>query len=174
MELKEYRKKRDFSRTSEPKGFISEVRKHVKGIPKKNQPPHPPLLQTAKGRPLYMVHDHYSRRHHFDLRLEMNGLLRSWAIPKLIDPKNPYQRKLAVQTEDHPLEYGHWQGIIPKGSYGAGKSLIWDTGTYKIIDKKKSKIVFQVKGKKLKGIFVLVSFRPKEKLWLFFKKKEKN
>ena len=163
MKLKEYQKKRDFSKTGEPSGevdesFCSSVTKNIK-VPK-------------SGHPLYMVHDHKARGHHFDLRLEFSGVLRSWAIPRLIDINNLYQRRLAVETEDHPLAYGYWEGKIPEGEYGAGSSKIWDTGTFKVLDEKKDKkIIFEVKGKKLNGTFVLVHFRPKEKNWLFFKKK---
>jgi len=164
MGLKQYKKKRNFSKTSEPEGetpgsFCKDIEKKLKGkVPKKGN--------------LYMIHDHHSRNRHFDLRLELEGVLKSWAIPKLIDPKNPYQKKLAVQTEDHPIEYGYWEGKIPEGEYGAGTVKIWDTGTWEMVDyKKDKKIIFSLKGKKLKGTFILVHFRPKEKGWLFFKKK---
>ena len=151
MGLEAYKKKRNFSKTPEPAGKAAK-----------------PNLR----KPLYMVHDHYARHHHHDLRLEMNGVLKSWAIPKLIDPKNLERKALAVQTEDHPLAYGHWEGEIPEGSYGAGKVKIWDTGTYKSLDYKKGKkLIFCVQGKKLKGDFVLLHFRP-GKEWLFFKKKK--
>jgi DNA ligase D-like protein (predicted 3'-phosphoesterase) len=163
MGLEEYRKKRDFSRTKEPEVGSSFCREIEKKYRKK-------IRKT--GRPLYMVHDHRSRSHHHDLRLEMDGVLKSWAIPKLIDPGNLYKRKLAVQTEDHPLAYGYWEGEIPEGNYGAGKVSIWDTGSFKIIDyKKEKKIVFSVRGKKLKGTFVLIHFRPGGNSWLFFRKK---
>ena len=164
MELEQYKKKRDFSKTPEPEvgdSFCEEIEKKYKHKIKKT------------GRPLYMVHDHHSRSHHHDLRLEMGGVLKSWAIPKLIDPKSPYQRKLAVQTEDHPLAYGYWEGVIPEGNYGAGKSLIWDSGTFEIVDyKEDKKIIFKIKGKKLSGTFVLIHFRPQERNWLFFRKRD--
>ena len=164
MGLEEYQGKRDFSRTPEPEasgGFCREIERTFKGkIP-------------VGGHPLYMVHDHYSRSHHHDLRLEFDGALKSWAIPKLIDQKNLSARKLAVQTEDHPLAYGYWEGEIPEGSYGAGKSLIWDSGTFEVVDfKKDKKLIFKIKGKKLNGTFVLIHFRPQERSWLFFRKKE--
>lgn len=163
MKLKEYRKKRDFSRTPEPDGsqdFCKKIeRKFQDKIPKKKKP-------------LYMVHDHRSRSHHFDLRLEMEGVLKSWAIPKLIDLKDLYTRRLAIQTEDHPLAYGYWEGKIPDGDYGAGSSRIWDTGSFEVVDSKKDKLIFKVKGKRLQGTFVLIHFRPHERNWLFFKKKE--
>lgn len=163
MALKEYQKKRNFSKTPEPSGerpesICKQVQKEIT-VPK-------------QGHPYFMVHDHRSRNHHFDLRLEQDGVLKSWAIPKLIDLKNPYSRRLAVQTEDHPLEYGYWEGTIPEGEYGAGVSKIWDSGTWKSVDEKKNKIIFELKGKRLKGTFVLIHFRPKEKNWLFFKKKD--
>ena len=163
MGLKEYKKKRNFSKSPEPSGELSES--FCMEIEKKVKP------KKLEG-PLYMVHDHYASRHHHDLRLEMDGALKSWAIPKLIDLKNLERKALAVQTEDHPLAYGFWEGEIPEGNYGAGKVKIWDTGTFEIIDyKEDKKLIFRIKGKKLKGDFVLVHFRPKERNWLFFKKK---
>ena len=163
MGLEHYKKKRKFSKTPEPGGELSES--FCKKIEQKIKPP------PHKGL-LYMVHDHYATHHHHDLRLEMDGVLKSWAIPKLINPKNLERKALAVQTEDHPLAYGYWEGEIPEGNYGAGKVTIWDTGTYEIIDyKKDKKLIFRIHGKKLKGDFVLLHFRP-GKEWLFFKKKE--
>ena len=106
---------------------------------------------------------------HFDLRLEMDGVLKSWAIPKE-PPTVSNVKRLAVQVEDHPIEYANFEGTIPEGEYGAGTVEIWDSGTYKIIDKKENKLVIEIKGKKLKGFFVLVRFKEK-KNWLFFKKK---
>lgn len=162
MGLETYRKKRNFSRTPEPSGelspgFYADVERIVAVPP--------------TGHPLYMVHDHHSRNHHHDLRLEFNGVLRSWAIPKLIDPADLHARKLAVRTEDHPLAYGYWEGVIPEGEYGAGKSMIWDTGTFRCLEEGKDKLIVEIAGKKLKGTFVLIHFRPQERNWLFFKKK---
>lgn len=165
MALKEYRKKRDFSKTPEPAGELSdsfrrEIEQRLPGKVRKG------------GKPLYMVHDHYARQHHHDLRLEFDGALRSWAIPKLIDPANLEAKKLAVQTEDHPLAYGYWEGEIPEGSYGAGRVKIWDSGSFGVVDHKEGKkLVFMVKGKKLRGTFVLIHFRPGRE-WLFFRKKD--
>ena len=120
----------------------------------------------------FVVHDHKARQHHFDFRLEMNGVLKSWVIPKRIDTKNLYEKRLAVQVEDHTLEYGSFKGTIPEGQYGAGKVSIWDSGSYEIVDNKPNKkIVFRLNGKKLKGEFVLVHFKPEGNQWLFFKKK---
>ena len=151
MSLKEYKKRRDFKKTTEPKGAGKSRKK--------------------KGKLLYMVHDHKARSHHFDLRLEMDGVLKSWAIPKRIDLKRLDERRLAVQTDDHPLDYGKWKGTIPAGSYGAGEVRVWDSGTWEIVDwKPGKKLIFKVRGKKLKGTFVLVHFRPKGKEWLFFRK----
>ncbi len=120
---------------------------------------------------LFVVHDHESRHHHHDLRLEMGGVLKSWAIPKRIDPRNLHARKLAVQVDDHDLEYGKWEGEIKEG-YGKGTVKIWDTGTFRVEDHNPGKkLVFSLDGKRLKGTFVLVHFRPRGKEWLFFKKK---
>ena len=153
MGLAEYNKKRKFGKggTIEPRGK---------------------LRKTAKKR-IFVVHDHHATRHHYDLRLEMGGVLKSWAIPKLIDPKST-SRRLAVMTEDHPMSYATFKGVIPEGHYGAGKVGIFDNGTYEIIEKKKDKIIFECSGKKMKGIYCLIKLKKddrKDKNWLFFKKK---
>ncbi len=107
---------------------------------------------------------------HWDLRLEFDGVLRSWAVPK--EPsKDPKVRRLAVEVEDHPLEYAKFEGEIPEGQYGAGTVKIWDKGTFEPINVKDKKIIFKINGKRLKGTYVLVKFKP-PKNWLFFKKKE--
>lgn len=99
----------------------------------------------------------------------MEGVLKSWAIPKE-PPLEPGVKRLAVQVEDHPLEYATFEGTIPEGEYGAGTVEIWDKGTYGLIDRKEDKIVFNVEGQRLKGNYVLVRLKnPKN--WLFFKKK---
>jgi len=127
-----------------------------------------------------MVHKHDATRLHYDLRLEMGGVLASWAIPK--GPSyDPGQKRLAVQTEDHPLEYGNFEGRIPDGEYGAGDSLIWDRGTYDTVppgqaeqQRKKGRMLIELQGEKLKGGWHLVRTRPlggKEQ-WLFFKAKD--
>jgi len=101
--------------------------------------------------------------------LEMDGVLKSWAIPKE-PPSVLGVRRLAVQVEDHPVEYANFEGTIPEGEYGAGTVEIWDRGTYKLIERKEDKLIVEINGKKLKGIYVLLRFRD-QKNWLFFKKK---
>ena len=120
----------------------------------------------------FVVHEHWSKNHHFDLRLEMDNVLKSWAIPKDVPLKNV--RRLAVQVDDHKLSYSKFEGIIPEGEYGAGRVEIWDKGSYKLesFDPNK-KIVFIIRGKKLKGRYCLLHFKPKEKNWLLFKIKDK-
>ena len=120
----------------------------------------------------YVIHEHWAKRHHFDLRLQMKGVLKSWAIPKDIPLKTGIKR-LAVQVNDHALSYGNFKGEIKEG-YGKGKVKICDKGTYELIDfKANKKIIVKIKGKKLKGKYCLVHFKPKEKSWLFFKAKDK-
>lgn len=85
---------------------------------------------------------------------------------------NPSEKRLAVLVEDHPLEYFDFEGIIPKGHYGAGEVVIWDRGTYELIEQKEDKIIFVLKGEKLKGVFILTRFKGKKKEWLLIKKKD--
>jgi DNA ligase D-like protein (predicted 3'-phosphoesterase) len=118
---------------------------------------------------IYVIQKHAATHLHYDLRLEMDGVLKSWAIPKE-PPSTLGVRRLAVQVEDHPVEYANFEGTIPEGKYGAGIVEIWDRGTYKLIERKEDKLIVEINGKKLKGIYVLLRFRD-QKNWLFFKKK---
>jgi bifunctional non-homologous end joining protein LigD len=119
----------------------------------------------------FVVHEHYATHLHYDFRLEMDGVLRSWAIPK--GPSmDPSDKRLAVLVNDHPVGYIDFEGIIPKGRYGAGPVVVWDHGTYDLIERKKDKIVFFLRGKKLEGTFTLVRFKGKEKEWLLIKQKD--
>jgi DNA ligase D-like protein (predicted 3'-phosphoesterase) len=102
----------------------------------------------------------------------MDGVLKSWAVPKE-PPTTPNVKRLAVQVEDHPLRYADFEGIIPKGQYGAGKVEMWDKGTYQLLERTENKIIFDLNGKKLKGTYCLIRFKA-NKNWLFFKKKGKN
>lgn len=120
-------------------------------------------------RGIYVIHKHAATHLHYDLRLEMDGVLKSWAIPK--EPSTiPSVRRLAVQVDDHPIEYANFQGNIPEGEYGAGTVEIWDKGTYEMIDRKEDKLIVEINGDRLKGAYVLVRFKDKRN-WLFFKKK---
>jgi bifunctional non-homologous end joining protein LigD len=126
----------------------------------------------------FVVHEHHATRLHFDFRLEIAGVLKSWAIPK--GPSmNPTEKRLAVMVEDHPLEYGDFEGIIPEGHYGAGPVLIWDSGEFKPEGDlenslAKGKLVFTLNGKKLKGSFslVLMKGRGSGNDWLLIKGKD--
>jgi bifunctional non-homologous end joining protein LigD len=147
-ELAEYQSKRDFKVTTEPKG----------GGKKK----------AAK---VFVVQEHHARRLHYDLRLEKDGVLKSWAVPKGIPQGD--EKRLAVETEDHPIEYAGFAGTIPKGQYGAGTVAIWDEGSYeaKVWDEKM--VEFTLNGKRLKGRYVLVRLKKAgEKSWLLLKGKE--
>ncbi len=123
----------------------------------------------------FVVHEHHSTHLHYDFRLEIGGVLKSWAIPK--GPSmNPLDKRLAVMVEDHPLEYGDFEGIIPEGYYGAGPVLIWDSGVFKPEGNpedglKKGKLAFTLNGKKLKGGFslILMKGRGSGKDWLLIK-----
>jgi bifunctional non-homologous end joining protein LigD len=126
----------------------------------------------------FVVHEHHSTRLHYDFRLEITGVLRSWAIPK--GPSmNPAEKRLAVMVEDHPLEYGGFEGIIPQGHYGAGPVLLWDAGEFLPEEDpesalKKGKLSFSLEGNKLKGGFslALMKGRGTGKEWLLIKKRD--
>ena len=151
MPLEKYKEKRDFKKTNEPKAKVSKSKT-----------------------PIYVIQKHHASHLHWDLRLEFDGVLKSWAVPK--EPsKDPKTKRLAVKVEDHPLEYAEFEGEIPEGQYGAGKVKIWDKGTFEVIEKEDTKIIFNIKGKKLKGTFCLIKFtKAGPKNWLFFKKKESS
>lgn len=128
--------------------------------------------QTSKRpkSPIYVIQLHDATHLHRDLRLEMDGILKSWAIPK--DPllTEDGKKLLAVQTEDHPIEYSLFEGTIPEGKYGAGTVKIWDKGTFELLEKTDKSFTIKINGNKLKGEYILVKFKP-PKNWLFFKKK---
>ncbi|MEM3726346.1 MAG: DNA polymerase ligase N-terminal domain-containing protein [Candidatus Bathyarchaeia archaeon] len=145
MNLKEYTRKRNFKKTTEPEG----------------------KLKMGKGN-IYVIQKHAATHLHYDLRLEMDGMLKSWAIPKE-PPTTSGVKRLAVQVEDHPVGYANFEGTIPEGEYGAGTVEIWDKGFYNLIDRKEDKLVVEIHGEKLRGTYVLVRFKNK-KNWLFFKR----
>lgn len=122
---------------------------------------------------IFVVHEHHASRLHYDFRLEMEGVLRSWALPK--GPSmDPSQKRLAVKVEDHPLEYADFEGIIPKGQYGAGPVLIWDRGAYELEQEGEAKISFVLHGGKLRGGFILMRMKGKgpPNQWLLVKRKD--
>lgn len=147
--LEEYRSKRNFSLTSEPKGGDKEVHSNI-----------------------FVVQEHHARKLHYDLRLEKEGSLKSWAVPKGIPEKNG-DKRLAIQTENHPLEYSEFEGTIPKGQYGAGTVRIWDNGVYELKIWKEDMIEFTLNGQKLHGRYVLARFKKAgEKQWVLLKTRE--
>ncbi len=168
--LHEYKRKRDFEKTPEPAGAAK-----AQGKKKKSQ-----SLS-------FVIQKHAARRLHYDFRLEIDGVMVSWAVPK--GPSlNPVDKRLAVMTEDHPLEYSDFEGIIPEKQYGAGEVIIWDRGTYSPDEKqiyswddkddanqrmregvKKGKLSFYLKGEKLEGSWTLVRLHGKDKEWLLIK-----
>ncbi len=161
MGLKEYKAKRNFKRTREPAGKVR---------------------RPTKARDLmFVVQKHDATRLHYDFRLEMEGVLKSWAVPKGF-PTRRGDRRLAVEVEDHPFDYGDFEGTIPEGNYGAGTVMLWDTGTYSVSGEdplralKYGKLHLTLKGKKLKGEWTLVRMRPRERddkpQWLLLKSGE--
>jgi bifunctional non-homologous end joining protein LigD len=151
--LASYRAKRSPDRTPEPFGPVSAVPGN-----------------------LFVVHKHAARNLHFDLRLEMDGVLRSWAVPK--GPSyDQAEKRLAVKVEDHPLEYGDFEGVIPAGNYGAGGVIVWDRGEWVPLEPwreglEKGKLLFELKGYKLHGKWTLVKIKKSEKDWLLIKERD--
>src|SRR6266446_1747555 len=135
-----------------------------------------PAIPAAKAGGLFIVHMHAATRLHWDLRLEMEGVLKSWAVPK--GPSaNPADKRLAVHVEDHPLEYGDFEGIIPEGNYGAGAVIVWDRGVWIPLEDpfeglKKGKLLFNLKGYKLHGRWTLIKLKKTEKEWLLIKERD--
>ena len=154
MRLSAYRNKRDFKRTAEPRDSAR----------------HRP---SKKGKRLaFVVQKHHASHLHYDFRLEMNGVLKSWAVPKG-PSKRPGEKRLAVMVEDHPLAYATFEGTIPRGQYGAGRVEIWDRGTYDTISGsiRGGEFVIGLRGIKLKGQYALVRMRSLRN-WLLIKKKK--
>jgi DNA ligase D-like protein (predicted 3'-phosphoesterase) len=162
--LMEYREKRDFSVTSEPSGDEG----------------------GSIGEPIFVIQKHAATRLHYDFRLEANGVLKSWAIPK--GPStDPGEKRLAVPTEDHPLGYADFEGTIPEGSYGAGTVLVWDRGTYRNLTEKDGRTIpvgeaiegghlsIWLKGERLRGGYALTRFKTgKDEAWLLVKKDDEE
>ncbi len=162
MDLSKYKQKRDFDSTTEPKGEINK----------------------SKNELIFVVQKHAASHLHYDFRLEMDGVLKSWAIPK--GPSmNPQEKRLAIMVEDHPIDYKNFEGTIPEGNYGAGTVIVWDSGTYTLADEqnegeiikkfkenlKEGHVSFILNGKKLKGEFALVRLKIRQKnAWLLIKK----
>ncbi len=145
MSLDEYKKKRDFTKTTEPEPKIVHGRNQI-----------------------YVIQRHQARNLHWDLRLERDGVLVSWAVPKE-PPSGKGVRRLAIQTEDHPLEYGTFQGVIPEGEYGAGMVELWDTGKYETEKWEKNEIIVLIHGNKIQGRYCLIRFKKVKDGWLFFR-----
>lgn len=122
----------------------------------------------------FVVHEHHASRLHYDFRLEIDGVLKSWAIPK--GPSmNPHDKRLAIAVADHSLEYGAFEGMIPTGSYGAGEVVIWDAGEFVPLNDPargldQGRLAFHLEGRRLHGEFALVRFTGKRKEWLLLKK----
>ncbi len=151
--LNDYQRKRNFKETSEPPGITGESIKEEG-------------CNDSKVTGRFVVQEHHARRLHWDFRLEMDGVLKSWAVPKGI-PLEKGVKRLAVEVEDHPLDYIHFEGEIPEGNYGAGTVTIWDQGHYSIIEHSNKKIEFVLLGEKLQGGYVLVN--TKDNQWLMLK-----
>ena len=150
MVLEEYVWKRDPVKTTEPFESVAEL-KH----------------------PIYVIQEHHASHLHWDLRLEFEGVLKSWALPKE-PPNEAGVKRLAVRVEDHPLSYAGFEGTIPKGEYGAGQVKIWDLGTFNLLESKEGKIRVTINGSRLGGEYELIQTKMGgiDKNWLFFKRRE--
>jgi len=148
MDLEKYWRKRDFRKTPEPMGE-----------------------QGSEGENRFVVHKHQASHLHYDFRLEMEGVLKSWAVPKGV-PVEPGVRRLAVQVEDHPIEYIDFAGTIPGGEYGAGTVEIWDKGNFELDKKAPDRLEFTLNGEKLSGNYVLIHTDGNK--WLLIKRKVKS
>src|SRR5215471_7262189 len=161
MALEEYKSKRNFRKTAEPPGKV----------------------RKGKRKPIFVVQEHHASRLHYDFRLEADGVLKSWAVPK--EPSlDPSQKRLAVHVEDHPLDYADFEGTIPAGEYGAGKVTVWDHGTYENLAADKpqplsvtegiaaGRVEVVLHGQKLRGRFALIRLKNTERgkdNWLLIK-----
>ena len=160
MGLETYRRKRDFEKTAEPAGRVR---------------------ASATGR-LFVVHKHAASHLHYDLRLELDGVLKSWAVPK--GPSlDPQERRLAMQVEDHPVEYGAFEGIIPEGEYGGGTVMLWDRGEWAPVGDpheglEEGRLKFRLQGEKLRGGWTLVRIRggrdEERDSWLLIKERDEE
>jgi len=148
LSLETYSKKRRFQRTDEPSPHL-----------------------RKEGRNRFVVQEHHARRLHWDFRLELDGVLKSWALPKG-PPEEPGVRRLAVEVEDHPVDYIKFEGEIPEGEYGAGTVKIWDKGTFKLKRRTEDIYEFALRGKRLMGKYTL--FRMKTNNWLMLKSREQR
>lgn len=117
----------------------------------------------------FVIQEHHARSHHFDFRLEKDGVFKSWAIPKGV-PETEAIHRLAIQVDDHALDFGDFEGTIPEGKYGAGVIRIWDQGGYEVIEWSADLIVFSIQGRRIDGFFSLVRFKNKDRnKWLLSK-----
>jgi bifunctional non-homologous end joining protein LigD len=131
----------------------------------------PSLKINQTGRQRFVVQEHHATRLHWDFRLELDGVLKSWAVPRG-PPEKPGIRRLAVEVEDHPVDYITFHGTIPEGEYGAGTVKIWDKGTFELKRRTEGIYEFWLKGKRLKGNYALIRF--KDKNWLMLKSKTED
>jgi DNA ligase D-like protein (predicted 3'-phosphoesterase) len=148
MRLDKYRQKRKFDKTPEPAGGVG----------------------SGEGN-RFVVQKHQASHLHYDFRLEIEGVLKSWAVPKDV-PDMPGVRRLAVQTEDHPVEYIDFAGTIPEGEYGAGTVEVWDRGTFRLDKESPMGLEFNLNGEKLSGAYVLIHTDGKN--WVLIKRKERT
>ena len=159
--LDKYRKKRDFKKTPEPSGK--------------------PRRATERSKqPMFVIQKHDATRLHYDFRIEAEGVLKSWAVPKGLST-NPRDKRLAVPTEDHPMSYGRFEGVIPEGNYGAGNVIVWDIGTYRNLSDvpieeglRSGRVKIWLDGKKMKGGYALARTGMRPEKWLLIKLRDEQ
>ncbi|QKT08840.1 ATP-dependent DNA ligase [Gordonia sp. X0973] len=154
VNLGEYRRKRRPGKTPEP-GVTDDEAATPVDEPEPEPEPDESESETPREGPIFVIQEHHARRLHYDFRLEHDGVLVSWAVPKNL-PDDPTQNRLAIQTEDHPLEYADFAGDIPKGEYGGGHVEIWDTGTFTVEKWRADEIIVVLRGSRVQGRYVLI------------------
>jgi DNA ligase D-like protein (predicted 3'-phosphoesterase) len=176
-----YRNKRNFTVSPEPQGTFM-MKKKTSSFAKATKG-RPYSAKATKGRPIFVIQKHDASHLHYDFRLEIDGVLKSWAVPK--GPStNPHDKRLAIETEDHPMDYATFEGTIPEGEYGAGTVIVWDTGSFTNIKEKNGKLIpltdcydngqieVNLNGAKLHGGYALIRTAGDDKKWLLIKMRD--
>jgi bifunctional non-homologous end joining protein LigD len=178
--LLQYKTKRNFTISPEPQGTFMTIPSFAKSFGGHSKATKGLRKATESKDPIFVIQKHKASHLHYDFRLEIDGVLKSWAVPK--GPStSPHDKRLAVETEDHPMDYATFEGTIPEGEYGAGTVIVWDTGTFKNIKEDISlpdsynngQIEVALHGTKLRGNYALIRTSKNDKKWLLIKMNDK-